>query len=939
MASNQQRQTFTVPMGNRLSYGVELEFLVAYVYTSDADPDASNSSNLAPILRVDSGDKDSLSIKKHIQTTLRDHGIQVRDDAADLKDGVPLHLDGLDCWGVDIDHSVHAGQAEYALDEGKYQWLGMELQSPACWDVSTSYDEIDFVVNLLKSRYRLRLNPSCGLHVHVGNGPRYFDANTLKRAGAFLWAADPMLSRLHAPWRRVGQYATSIRYGSYLARSDGMQPADAQALVDADAAKTNSRGRGILDPIPVAPWSDTSRDEAELGGRANWELHARKRLQNGPFITLDEIPPSPHGSDTSNDSSRSELHSSSSSSSSSSAPPPDDHGNEGGAYDRRFQELLRRPEFRIRCNQQFGHPYPSRLRSEEQYVLLLVEFCDQLYSHANVRDLTDSEYAALTETCAPYTDIAWSVWLWDNRTNLFSLDNAAIGPKLHAPRPRLYRDDRPSLAYRRLSTLADQLDRGEIALLFPNLDTDDIESVGEDDLEKGMWDVVDSLMDQSEFPLDLVDSLVRDQKRAKEIVSQNRERVQERLDAYVDGTPSPEFGVTDIDVRERTPGSADFIGASPAPRAGTAASSEPASTDPYLSPFTDSSGGFNPPAWQNWMDAFPAGIPSPAVSPGNSGSNSPPGLRGGGGSDFKGFNRNGRDLGHGPDMWDDISLSRNSNHDSDSNSRDSRDGFTPAVSSGSGDNSASPTDDRPAHDEISGTHNSSTSSPFRNSVSSLSGQKKSGGQGNDKLQPHDIRLFSSSYISTRISWLPHPARRRGLPDPIEAHERYSQVCPGPDCRGHAVTDIRTGLAIILAVDSAAALASLLISPPRDTTHTMESLRHNRLNYNFTAYAPTTLASGFRDAAKRTIEFREAGGSLDTEWIATWSRICVGIMRFCRDAPVDKYIDVLERIVRQEERTRDGRDVRYDVCDLLEDIGLFAESAVVRRREVQLGPPR
>ncbi|KAI0966810.1 hypothetical protein F4678DRAFT_475709 [Xylaria arbuscula] len=915
MTSNQERKTFTVPVGNRLSYGVELELLVAYIYTFDADPDESNSSNLAPILRVDRSETAHLAIQKHIRTTLRSHGIRVRDEAADLVDGVPLHLDGLDCWDIDIDHSVRAGQAEYALDEGKtgkYRWLGVELQSPACWDVSPSYDEIDFVVNLLKSRYRLRLNPSCGLHVHVGNGPRYFDANTLKRAGALLWATDPMLSRLHAPWRRVGHHATSIRYGSYLACWDGIQPADAQALVDADAAKMKSRGGGVLDPIPVVPWSDTSREEAELGGRAEWEQHARERLQNGPFMTLDEIPPSPHGSDTSSDSSRSELHSSpnshsshsSSSSSSSSSAPPDDHGDEGGAYDRHFQDLLRRPEFRIRCNELFGHPYPSRLRSEEQYRLLFLEFCDQLYGHPNVNELTDSEFAALTEECAPYTNIVRSVWLLNNRTNLFFLRDAAIGAELHAPRPRLYRDDRPSLAIGRLTGIADQLDRGEISPLFPDPDTDDIESVGENDLEKGLWNVMDNLMDQPTFPLDFVDSLVKDQNRAKEVTEQNREWVEERMGEYLDW---------------RTPSNANLVGALPTPRAGTVTSSEPASTDPDSPSYTDSSGGFNPPAWQSLMDGSTTGLPNPSVTPSKSGSNSPPGLRGGGGFDFN---------------------------------CDSRDDSNPVVSLGSESNGAGPTDDRSANDEPSGTHTSSASSPFRNSVSSLNhGQKKSRGQGNDKLQPHDIRDLSYSYIVAvsrmahftedhwqRISWLPHPGRR-GLPDPLETHKRHSLICPGPDCRGHAVTDTRAGLATILAVDSAAALAALLVSPAKDNTHTMESLHANRLNYNFTAYASATLASSFRDAAKRTIEFREAGGSLDAKWIATWSRICVGIMRFCRDAPVDKFMDVLERIVRQEERTREGRDVTYDVCDLLEDIGLFVEAAIVRRREAQLGPPR
>ncbi|KAI0429305.1 hypothetical protein F5Y09DRAFT_310723 [Xylaria sp. FL1042] len=91
--------------------------------------------------------------------------------------------------------------------------------------------------------------------------------------------------------------------------------------------------------------------------------------------------------------------------------------------------------------------------------------------------------------------------------------------------------------------------------------------------------------------------------------------------------------------------------------------------------------------------------------------------------------------------------------------------------------------------------------------------------------------------------------------------------------------------------------------------------------------------------KRTVEFREAAGTTDAEWIVTWSRICVGLMRFCRDASVDDFIYVLHKLSHQEERVSAGKEITWDVCDLLEYIGLFAEAAIVRRREKELGPPR
>ncbi|RYC55119.1 hypothetical protein CHU98_g11091, partial [Xylaria longipes] len=114
---------------------------------------------------------------------------------------------------------------------------------------------------------------------------------------------------------------------------------------------------------------------------------------------------------------------------------------------------------------------------------------------------------------------------------------------------------------------------------------------------------------------------------------------------------------------------------------------------------------------------------------------------------------------------------------------------------------------------------------------------------------------------------------------------------------------------------------------------------DRANYNFGAYALGSL--GFDEGWKRTIEFREAAGSLDPDWIITWANICVGILRFCRDASVIDFITVLERVVREEERQRTANDDEgmYDVCDLLEDMCLFTEATTIRERERKLGPPR
>lgn len=82
---------------------------------------------------------------------------------------------------------------------------------------------------------------------------------------------------------------------------------------------------------------------------------------------------------------------------------------------------------------------------------------------------------------------------------------------------------------------------------------------------------------------------------------------------------------------------------------------------------------------------------------------------------------------------------------------------------------------------------------------------------------------------------------------------------------------------------------------------------------------------------RTIEFRMADGSLDGEWIATWAKICAGLFTFALYASPGDFIDVLENCDRAVKE-----DGVYDVVDLLDEVGLFAEAKYVERRLMENG---
>ncbi|KAI1279236.1 hypothetical protein F5Y07DRAFT_397331 [Xylaria sp. FL0933] len=981
MASNQQAETCTVPVGTRLSYGTELELLVAYVYTADADPDELKSSTLAPLLRVD-GIEPAMdpedAVQEHIRTTLRDHGIRVQGAEAEPNNDEPNHLDGLDNWVVTVDNTAREGLDELEGTPGEYRWLGLELTSPACWDVSRAHDETVFVVNLIKSRYRVRVNPSCGFHVHVGNGPRYFDAKTLKRAGAFLWAADPMLSRLHAPWRRVGEYGTSIRYRSRLACWEGMQAADAQALVDRARVSES-----IPDPmIPVVPWSDTSLEEAELGGRVEWEKYARERLQNGPFITLDARPMLPDESEESSDQSTSDSFCYSTSPSSSSSFSKSHRGDAGGEHDRLLRKLFRGREFRDRCNEQFGHPYPMRLSLPEQHRLLSSVFSEQMYD-ASLDELSPSEQEEVIRACAPYLGVLRSSYKWNPDSNTFVLRDANLGLKLFTPQSHNYLtpynpyhdadNKEPSAAVARLTELVELQEQGRDDSPLPvDEESDGGESITEDDLDNALYNRLGSLMQQPSFPLDLVDRLLEERVEARELSLKNRRRAEKYLNTLARSPFDADNEVVS------SPLEADGHGSS-------GHSAFEASRQP--SAFRISAGGFNTPASRALSEA-PSGndlspcittpdnsvecnSPAPVIlfrpipirasdnprSPGKSAGNSILGLRGGGRPDSQAssaydliedeaFVRFPDPLSPAP-YYGDYSPVNLRSRSNTPETGDDYDLISPYASDSSGKYSPWSGIDESTTEEFSRSSSfvgSTGSGNYNNPPSQRNNRLPASG----KLQPHDITQLPISYVAhvsadaylkdahwDRIAWLPRPGGR-GKVDPRQAHPRGSVTCGGPECRAHVTTTTRAGLATILGVDSAAALATLLISPGEDL---QEDEYAPRLNYNFQAYAPFNLGSEIRDSERRTVEFREAAGSLDPEWIVTWSRICVGIMRFCRDASVSDFISVLEKVVRQEERVRDGKEMKYDVCDLLEDMGLFAEAAIVRRRERELGPPR
>jgi hypothetical protein len=86
-------------------------------------------------------------------------------------------------------------------------------------------------------------------------------------------------------------------------------------------------------------------------------------------------------------------------------------------------------------------------------------------------------------------------------------------------------------------------------------------------------------------------------------------------------------------------------------------------------------------------------------------------------------------------------------------------------------------------------------------------------------------------------------------------------------------------------------------------------------YGF-AYKVWNLRSHFDWLSKRTIEFHQHEGTLNTRQIENWIRVCVGLVEFSRKTDPGYLISFLRSVVDNEE---------YTIEDLLLDIGLSQQA--------------
>lgn len=210
MSSSSSRSTSSGPYEpTRLSFGVELEFLVAYVPFGWAIDDNDNE-NMAKAIAMPS--TPGMSADWHCQDEV---GEALREMGFDEIGGVRRVFSGgrESGWVTSSDPSL-ALPDELDIHNDAYlgvRWTSIEVQSPALWDEPESWEEVRAVCQYIQQRF-WTITPHCtGLHFHVGTGPDYMSLRKLRRAATLLFAADPILAQLHHTHRKNRRYCLSNR--------------------------------------------------------------------------------------------------------------------------------------------------------------------------------------------------------------------------------------------------------------------------------------------------------------------------------------------------------------------------------------------------------------------------------------------------------------------------------------------------------------------------------------------------------------------------------------------------------------------------------------------------------------------------------------------------------------------------------------------------------
>ncbi|KAI1141737.1 putative amidoligase enzyme-domain-containing protein [Hypoxylon sp. FL0543] len=268
------------PRANIRTFGVELELLIPWLYHDEPDPHQDDAERLPGIIRLkmkdgSSGWEERDMLNNEIVDFLEDQGLHAGADSYGMGDY------GTDHWILKQDPTIDSEP-----EDPRYMWFPVEITSPAVRATPEALEAIRYMLNLLCSKYRVKVNRSCGFHVHVGDGPELMPLKHIKRVIGFFWAADPLLSCLHPPRRKTNHYSQSMRDRSRLAHGSRPEQMD-HNLHDQEGSNFCIRylGRDLRYGEQPISWRRENREEYHI--EAFEETREPGHFE--PFFATDDV--------------------------------------------------------------------------------------------------------------------------------------------------------------------------------------------------------------------------------------------------------------------------------------------------------------------------------------------------------------------------------------------------------------------------------------------------------------------------------------------------------------------------------------------------------------------------------------------------------------------------------------------------------------------------
>lgn len=111
-----------------------------------------------------------------------------------------------------------------------YKWVPLEINTPIFTgplELEQGLPQLRNILTLLREKLVIWQNHKCGFHIHVGNGGRELELDTVKRVVSLVYLLEqPLLSNLYHPSRHTHQNVTMISTGSQLVKEANPPLAD-----------------------------------------------------------------------------------------------------------------------------------------------------------------------------------------------------------------------------------------------------------------------------------------------------------------------------------------------------------------------------------------------------------------------------------------------------------------------------------------------------------------------------------------------------------------------------------------------------------------------------------------------------------------------------------------------------------------------------------------